>query len=178
MAGRIGHTVGRVEMPIDLSGLFEAIWSGLRLIPTPVVAIALLGSPTAALIGYRLIVAGRRRVEAPVATAALWVCRDCRSVNQLRLSHCYRCGLEGGEAEEMELVVAQPAGRPRPFEVPAGSPFAAVAAEVQRGPGIPVMATPAPRADLVAVGPGRDVGAQGPETPTGAEPVAPVEVGT
>jgi hypothetical protein len=166
----------QAEMPFDLTGLFEAIWSSLRVIPPPVIGIVLLGSPTAALMGYRMIVAGRRRAEAPAA-AALWVCRDCRSVNHLGLSRCYRCGLEQDATGEIEFIVDQPASRPAPFEVPAGSPFAAVA-EIQHRPGIPVMADRVSDADPVAVGPGRNAGAQAPATSAEDEPVAIVEVDT
>jgi hypothetical protein len=163
-------------MPIDLTGLFEGIWSGFRVIPTPLIAIVLLGGPTAALIGHRLVVAGRRRVEAPVAAAALWICHDCRSANQLRLSRCYRCGTKRGADEEIELIIDQPLSRPAPFEVPVGSPFAAISAAVQRGHGVPVMTERAPQGDPVAVGPGRNVGAETQESPAEAEPVSMVGV--
>lgn len=165
-------------MPIDLTGLFEAISSGFRMIPTPLIAVMLLGSPTAALLGYRLIAAGRRVNTPAAAVAALWVCRDCRSVNQLRLFCCYRCGLERDVTEEIELIVDQPVSGPRPFEVPVGSPFAAFAAKARQGPGIPVMAERAPEVEPVAVGPGRNVEAQAQKTPAAAEPVSMVGVDT
>jgi hypothetical protein len=164
-------------MPIDFSSLVTSLQDGLREIPPVVIALALLAGPTAALIGYRLIGMARRTPTSPdTGVAPLWVCQGCRSVNELRLSRCYRCGLEGNTADEIEVILHQPSGPPAPFEVPAGSPFAARAAEVQQRPGIPVMAEPAPSWDAVAVGPGRSAGARIPEAQAEEEPVSPVEV--
>jgi hypothetical protein len=171
-------------MSIDLNGLVESLQGGLGEIPTVAIVLALLGGPTAALIGYRLIGMARRMRTAPDAEVApLWVCQDCRSVNELRLSRCYRCGVERDATAEIEVILDQPAGPPAPFEVPAGSPFAAHAAhaaEVQQRRSVPVMAEPAPRWDSVAVGPGRnagaDAGADVPEPPATDEPAHLVEV--
>jgi hypothetical protein len=165
-------------MPIDFSSLVESLQGGLGEIPPGAIVLALLGGPTAALIGYRLIGMARRIRTSPDAEVApLWVCQDCRSVNELRLSRCYRCGLERDAAVEIEVILDAPAGPPAPFEVPAGSPFAARAADVQQRRGIPVMAEPAPHRDSVAVGPGRNVVADTRETPAEDEPATPVEVG-
>lgn len=153
-------------MRIDLSSLIESLQSGLSSIPPVAIALVLLAGPTAALIVYRLISVTRRIPATPEAEIApFWVCHDCRSVNQLRVSRCYRCGAERDAAEAVEVIVEQPASRPSTFEAPAGSPFAALGTRVDQaepGPGIPVMAdwpvTPA----RVAVGPGRSVEAAEP----------------
>jgi hypothetical protein len=164
-------------MPIDFSSLVVSVQGILGEIPPVAIALALLGGPTAALIGYRLIGVARRRRTSPVAgVAPLWVCQGCRSVNELRLSRCYRCGLEHDIIDEIEVVLDEPPGLPAPFQVPAGSPFAARVAEAQGRRGIPVMAEPAPQGGPVAVGPGRNTGAPVPAAPAEAEPVSLVEV--
>lgn len=158
-------------MPIDLSGFVESIQQGFGQIPPVAIAIALLGGPTATLIVYRLIGVARRTQVPNETAAALWVCRDCRSVNQLRLSRCYRCGLDVDATEEIDVVLDLPSVPRTPFEVPVGSPFAASggatrASEVgdQRAPGVPgvpVMADRSSTSEPVPVGPGHlaDLGA-------------------
>jgi hypothetical protein len=126
------------------------------------IALALLAGPTAALIVYRLLgVARRMRTSSEVEVAPLWVCQACRSVNELRLSRCYRCGVERDATEEIEVILDQPSGPPATFEFPAGSPFAALGAHADRssgqGPGTPVMADPSLPRDAIAVGPGLPV---------------------
>jgi hypothetical protein len=149
-------------MPIDLGALGESLQRGFGEIPPVAIALALLAGPTAALIGYRLISAARR---APISTEAeaapYWVCQDCRSINELRLPRCYSCGLSRDAATEIEVIVDAPPARPTTFDVPAGSPFAAIGGNTDRGgppapgPGVPVMAD-APDWDTgVPVGPGR-----------------------
>ena len=142
---------------MDLSAFIESLQRGFGAIPPIAIALVLLAGPTAALIGYRLIGVARRMQTTPeVEAAPLWVCHDCRSVNELRVSRCYRCGLDRDQHEHVEIVVDQPAIRPMPAEVPAGSPFAAVATGGRAGPGVPVMADLETLARPVAVGPGRD----------------------
>lgn len=71
----------------------------------------------------------------------------------------YRCGVARDAGGELEVIVEQPTGPPASFDVPAGSPFAAIAANPRgiegRGIGVPVMGDPAIATDAVAVGPGR-----------------------
>jgi hypothetical protein len=150
-------------MPIDFSGFGDSLARGLGQIPPIAIALGLLAGPTVALIGYRLVAVARRMQTAPeVAAAPLWVCRDCRSVNELRVSRCYHCGLERDTAAELEVIVDQPASRPMTFDAPAGSPFAALGGNVDTAPvagpsarhGVPVMADPAAGRAPVAVGPG------------------------
>ena len=157
---------------MDLSALIESLQRGFGQIPPVAIALGLLAGPTAALIVYRLMGAARRvQVSPEVDVAPLWVCHDCRSVNELRLASCYRCGADRDAADEIEVIVDRPAQRPSTFEVPAGSPFAALGANAEasgREVGTPVMADRAAVRDAVAVGPGRPV--EAPEAP-GAAPV-------
>lgn len=151
-------------MSIDLSSLAESLQRAFGEIPPIAIALALLAGPTAALVGYRLIgVARRVQTSSEVEAAPLWVCQDCRSVNELRLSRCYRCGVERDAIGEIEVILDQPSGPPVTFEVPAGSPFAALGANLARspaqGPGTPVMADPSLPPGAIAVGPGRLVDA-------------------
>ena len=153
---------------MDLSTAIESLQRGFGEIPPIAIALVLLAGPTAALIGYRLIGVARRMQASPAVEAApLWVCHECRSVNEFRLSRCYRCGAEQDAAGAIEVIVDQPASRPSTFEAPAGSPFAALGAtatEHGQGPGVPVMASPSTGRDAVRVGPGRpaeaDAGAE------------------
>lgn len=148
-------------MPIDLSALGESFRRGIGEIPPIAIALALLAGPTAALIGYRLINAARRlKMTSGVEAAPFWVCHDCRSVNDLNASRCYHCGLERDATPDIEVILDAPAGRPTTFDVPAGSPFAALGGNVDAAaartssPGVPVMAD----ADWntgVPVGPGK-----------------------
>lgn len=134
-------------MPIDLSALGESFRRGMSEIPPIAIALALLAGPTAALIGYRLINTARRlKMTSGVEAAPFWVCHDCRSVNDLRASRCYHCGVGRDATPDIEVILDAPAGRPTTFDVPAGSPFAALGGNVDRGaapgsgPGVPVMA--------------------------------------
>jgi hypothetical protein len=141
---------------MDLSAFADSLQRGFAAVPPIAIALVLLAGPTVALIGYRLVTVARRMQTSPeVEAAPLWVCHDCRSVNELRVSHCYRCGLGRDRTGDIEIVVDQPAIRRAPSEVPAGSPFAAVAGSGSQGPGVPVMTGRASPAQPVAVGPGR-----------------------
>lgn len=159
---------------MDLSAFIDSLQRGFGQIPPIAIALVLLAGPTAALFGYRLIGAATRLQATPeVEAAPQWACRGCRSVNELRVSHCYRCGLERDPIDDIELVADQPAPRPGSFEVPAGSPFAAVATGVQPRPGVPVMAGPDAEDERVAVGPGHNPDAIA--TDSAAEPARLVE---
>ena len=141
---------------MDLSAFLDSLRRGFGEVPPIAIALVLLAGPTVVLIGYRLVAVARRMQTSPqVEAAPLWVCHDCRSVNELRMSRCYRCGLQRDQDGEIEIVVDQPAVRRAPAEVPAGSPFAAIAGGDPAGPGVPVMAERATTAPRVAVGPGR-----------------------
>lgn len=147
-------------MPIDLSSFGESLQRGLGEIPPVAIALTLLAGPTLLMIGYRLMgVARRMQTSSEVDAEPFWVCHDCRSVNELSHATCYRCGLARDATADLEVFVEQPAGPQPRFDVPAGSPFAAIAANPMqrpdRSPGVPVMADPSAAGDAVAVGPGR-----------------------
>ncbi|MEX1168502.1 MAG: hypothetical protein WEE50_00025 [Chloroflexota bacterium] len=149
-------------MPIDLSALGESLQSGFSAIPPIAIALALLGGPTAALIAYRLVGAARQvPTSADVEANPYWVCHDCRSVNELRVSRCYHCGLGRDATPDIEVIVDAPSHAPSTFAVPAGSPFAALGGNADRahtpapGPGVPVMADTPDWSAGVPVGPGR-----------------------
>ena len=154
-------------MPIDLAALGESLRSGFGQIPPIAIALVLIAGPTAALVGYRMISASRRTpVVTDMEASPYWVCRDCRSVNELRLTRCYHCGLGQDATREIEVILDAPPARPTTFDVPAGSPFAAIGGNVDRarppstaGPGVPVMAESADWNTGVAVGPGHEMAA-------------------
>jgi hypothetical protein len=166
-------------MPIDLNNFVETLRSGFGQIPPIVIALILLGGPTGAMIVYRLLrVARRMQSTAPVEVAPLWVCQDCRSVNQLRLARCYRCGTARDDTDEIEVLLDQPAAHPASFQVPAGSPFAAPGSAASSrpsdaGPGVPVMGDPSLPVDPVPVGPGREVEAEEFDEVTSASDLRP-----
>jgi hypothetical protein len=141
----------------DLSGFVEALRRGFDAIPPVAIAIALLAGPTAGLVGYRLLSSSRRLQSADEQTVApYWVCRDCRSVNELGHSRCYHCHQERDTQPELEVIVEAPVRAPGYFEAPAGSPFAALgqgASTSEASAGVPVMAHRP--VGPVAVGPGR-----------------------
>jgi len=158
----------------DLSSIGDALSRGFGELPPISIALALLAGPTLALIGYRLIGAARRIPTSEAEVSPMWVCHDCRSVNQFRDARCYRCGTSREAAGQVEVIVDQPTGRPSTFEAPVGSPFAALGALEQPaaqepGPGVPVMGDALNPTDAVAVGPGR---------PAEAAPGAPEEAVT
>jgi hypothetical protein len=149
-------------MPIDLGALGESLQRGFGQIPPIAIALALLAGPTAAMIGYRLISAARRvPVSADAEASPYWVCHDCRSINDLRQTRCYHCALDRDATPEIEVILDAPIARPTVFEVPAGSPFAALGGNADRGgaaapsAGVPVMGDASSWNIGVPVGPGR-----------------------
>lgn len=146
----------------DLSSIGDALQRGFGELPPIAIALVLLAGPTVALIGYRLVGVAQRRLQTSeeIEAAPMWVCHDCRSVNQFRDARCYRCGTAREAAGEIEVIVDQPMGRPTTFEAPAGSPFAALGALEQPmahvpRPGVPVMGDALAATGAVPVGPGR-----------------------
>jgi hypothetical protein len=94
----------------------DALRAGIGLVPPPLIAIVLLGGPTAVWLLYHFVVQPRTariaRLRAYERTA-YWVCANCRSVNDYRLVRCYRCEAEPVE-EDLEVINAYPSG-PRPL---------------------------------------------------------------
>lgn len=142
-------------MPIDLGAFIDSFQRGSAEIPRVAIALLLLAGPTSLLVGYRLISAARRRDRQASPAAPLWVCHDCRAVNEVRRSECYHCGASPDKGGGIEWLVETPVARPSTFEAPAGSPFAALGASPDQSaatPGVPVMAD---QHDRIAMGPGQ-----------------------
>ena len=141
---------------MDLSSIAHSLQTWVGQLPPATIGLALLAGPTLVLVLYRFVSVARRvQVASDIGAATLWVCQGCRSVNELRMSGCYRCGRERDAAGKIEIIVDRPEAPARLFEVPAGSPFAAVA-DAQPHTGVPVMGQPGAVRDPLPVGPGRD----------------------
>lgn len=98
-------------MQVDIEYWINALRAGIDVVPTVLIAIVLLGGPTAAWLLYRFVVQPRTmRARAKAASgAAMWVCPTCRSVNDLAMTRCYRCVATPNE-DELEVIDANPAG--------------------------------------------------------------------
>ena len=97
-------------MQVDIENLFRALQAGIGLVPPVLIAIVLLGGPTAGWLLYRFVVQPRtRRRFGRSDGPSMWVCPNCRSVNELRMRRCYRCDALPDEAE-IEVIDARPAG--------------------------------------------------------------------
>ena len=96
-------------MQVDFDNWITALRTGIGLVPPVLIAIVLLGGPTAGWLLYRFVVQPRTRRLAGMDGSAMWVCPNCRSVNELRLSRCYRCDASRDEAD-LEVIDAHPTG--------------------------------------------------------------------
>jgi hypothetical protein len=96
-----------VELPIG--EWIDALRAGIELVPPPLIAIVLLGGPTAVWILYHFVVQPRAARMHAFDRTAFWVCANCRSVNDYRLLRCYRCEDEPVE-EDLEVIEADPSG--------------------------------------------------------------------
>jgi hypothetical protein len=81
-------------MPADISNAIDSLLTAVGQIPPAIFAMLLLAGPTAAWIIYRSVVVPRRSRFAGDDPDLLWICENCRSANQVRRSHCYRCGYD------------------------------------------------------------------------------------
>ena len=95
-------------MQVDVGHWFMALRAGIGLVPPILIAIVLLGGPTAAWLLYRFVVQPRAKRMGSIDASAMWVCPNCRSVNELRISRCYRC--DSPADEDLEVINAQPTG--------------------------------------------------------------------
>jgi hypothetical protein len=102
---------------LDIGHLIDALRAGISAVPPVLIAIALLGGPTAAWLLYRFVVQPRNRRMRGLDPSAMWVCPNCRSVNDLRLTRCYRCDSAPID-EDIEVIDTHPEG-PVPM-VPVG----------------------------------------------------------
>jgi hypothetical protein len=93
----------------DIGQLIETVRAGIGSIPPVLIAIVLLGGPTAGWLLYRFLVQPRTMRMRGIDPSAMWVCPNCRSVNALRLQRCYRCDALPAE-DELEVIDTHPAG--------------------------------------------------------------------
>jgi hypothetical protein len=101
-----------LSVQVDIDYWINSLRAGIDVVPTVLIAIVLLGGPTAAWLLYRFVVqprSMRARAAAVVGGAAMWVCPTCRSVNDLAQTRCYRCVATPNE-DELEVIDASPAG--------------------------------------------------------------------
>jgi hypothetical protein len=98
-----------MSVQVDFEYWINALRVGLGLVPPALIAIVLLGGPTAGWLLYRFVVQPRTRRLAGMDGSAMWVCPNCRSVNELRMRRCYRCDALPDE-DEFEVIDAHPTG--------------------------------------------------------------------
>lgn len=96
-------------MQLPIEEWIESLRIGIGLVPPALIAMVLLGGPTAGWLLYRYVVQPRTARMRAFARATLWVCPNCRSVNDLRLRRCYRCDAQPAD-EDLELIDAHPSG--------------------------------------------------------------------
>ena len=96
-------------MQFEIGEWIEALRLGIGEIPAALIAMVLLGGPTAAWLLYRFVVQPRSSRYHGVDPSAMWICPSCRSVNDLRLARCYRCDAAQVDAD-VEVIDPQPAG--------------------------------------------------------------------
>ncbi len=175
---------------MDLSEIAESFRRGVQEVPPIVIALALLAGPTIVLVIYGLFSVARRMQGSSenVKATPYWVCRDCRSINEMRLARCYHCGLARTATREVEILIDRPGYRPVPLVLPVEAPSKALAASASATPvaslaraarsrkraGTPVMSQAAD-VDPVAVGPGHEADVAQGKAPTKEESGAAVE---
>ncbi len=81
-------------MPIDPSDSIQAVERSLNSLPAAAFVIVLLTGPTILWLLYRFVVQPRTSRYDGSHGELLWVCADCRSVNEVGHSRCYHCGLD------------------------------------------------------------------------------------
>src|SRR4026208_415348 len=81
-------------MPIDPSDSIQALERSLNSGPAAALVIALLTGPTILWLLYRFVVQPRTSRYGVTQAELLWVCADCRSVNEVGHTRCYHCGLD------------------------------------------------------------------------------------
>jgi hypothetical protein len=91
----------------EIGQLVETLRAGVGTIPPALIAMVLLGGPTAAWLLYRFVVQPRSSRYRGVDSSAMWICPSCRSVNDLRLARCYRCD---APQQDVEVIDPHPAG--------------------------------------------------------------------
>jgi hypothetical protein len=93
---------------VDVEQWVTALRAGIGLVPPILIAIVLLGGPTSVWLLYRFVVQPRNKRMGGMDASSMWVCANCRSVNELRMSRCYRC--DSPADEDLEVIDAHPTG--------------------------------------------------------------------
>jgi len=96
-----------VSVQFEIGQLIDTLRAGIGMIPPVLIAIALLGGPTAGWLLYRFVVQPRTRRMRGIDPSTMWVCPSCRSVNAMRLHRCYRCD-SPPIREELEVIHTEP----------------------------------------------------------------------
>jgi hypothetical protein len=113
--------------------------AGLGHVPPALIAMVLLGGPTALWVLYHFVVEPRVHRMRVLELAPFWVCASCRSVNDSRLVRCYRCDAEPVE-DELEIIEAEPSGPSRLAPVGPGLNLGASGTDTPPAPGsIPIL---------------------------------------
>jgi hypothetical protein len=96
-----------VSVQVDFEHWITALRAGIGLVPPVLIAIVLLGGPTAGWLLYRFVVQPRAKRLGSMDASAMWVCPNCRSVNEMRMARCYRCDASPAD-EDLEVIDAHP----------------------------------------------------------------------
>ena len=100
-------------MELPIGHWIDLLQAGIGRVPPTLLAIILLGGPTACWALYHFVVQPRTARLRAFEHAPFWVCPNCRSVNDHRLARCYHCNSEPLE-EDIEVIDTSPSG-PRPL---------------------------------------------------------------
>jgi hypothetical protein len=132
-------------MDMVINAWLEVLQAGIGLLPSAIVAIILLAGPTALWLTYHFVVQPRTTRYRATGGQVMWVCPTCRSVNELRLSHCYRCDQV---PDESDLHIIDPYFGPT---IPSGLPMTPTMPGVPVGPGRPELTALPGMADLSGI---------------------------
>jgi hypothetical protein len=124
-----------VELPFG--EWIDMLRAGLGQVPPTVLAMILLGGPTAFWLLYHFVVEPRVTRMRVLERAPFWVCASCRSVNDARLVRCYHCDAEPVE-DDLEVIESDPAGPSRLAPVGPGLNLGAPGTSVRPG-SIPIL---------------------------------------
>ena len=97
-------------MQFDIGHWIEPCDAGIGMVPAALVAMVLLGGPTAAWLLYRFVVQPRSSRYRGADPSSMWICASCRSVNDLRLARCYRCDAPQQDVEVIDPHPPAPCG--------------------------------------------------------------------
>ena len=133
----------------------DVLRAGVGLVPPTILAIILLGGPTALWLLYRFVIEPRTHRMRVFELAPYWVCANCRSVNNHRLARCYHCDAPPVD-DDLEVIETNPYGPGELTPVGPGLNFGAPAAATRPAATPSIVARSAaldniPRYDMPAV---------------------------